>query len=96
MENFLTDVRRFTGKVPFTKDAVSLYFCLMDSQTPLYVKGTIAAALTYFISPIDAITDFLPLIGFTDDAGVIAATLTTVASHINETHRRQAEEFFNV
>ncbi len=95
MENFLTDIRRFTGKVPFTKDAVSLYFCLIDSKTPLPVKGTIAAALVYFLAPIDGIPDFLPLIGFTDDAGVIAATLMTVASNITEEHRQQAADFFN-
>jgi uncharacterized membrane protein YkvA (DUF1232 family) len=95
MENFLVDVRRFTGKVPFTKDAVSLYFCLIDSRTPLFVKGTIAAALAYFLSPIDAIVDILPGLGFTDDAGVIATTLATVAPHIKDEHRQQAEDFFN-
>jgi uncharacterized membrane protein YkvA (DUF1232 family) len=95
MENFLTDVRRFVGKVPFTKDAVSLYFCLLDSKTPLHVKLTIGAALAYFLSPVDAILDILPAIGFTDDAGVIATTLMTVAPHIRDEHRQQADEFFN-
>jgi uncharacterized membrane protein YkvA (DUF1232 family) len=95
MENFLTDVRRFTGKVPFTKDAVSLYFCLIDPKTPLFVKGTIAGALAYFIAPIDALPDFIIGLGFTDDAGVIATTLMTVSSHITDSHRQQATDFFN-
>jgi uncharacterized membrane protein YkvA (DUF1232 family) len=95
MENFLTDVRRFTGKVPFTKDAVALYFCLVDSKTPLYIKATITGALVYFISPIDAIPDLLPLVGFSDDAGVIATTLMAVSSHITDEHRGQATDFFN-
>ncbi|MBE9032846.1 DUF1232 domain-containing protein [filamentous cyanobacterium LEGE 11480] len=95
MDNFLVDVRRFVGKVPFTKDAVSLYFCLIDSKTPLFVKGTIAGALAYFIAPLDAIPDFIIGLGFTDDAGVIATTLATVARHVTDEHRRQAEDFFN-
>ena len=94
MENFLVDVRRLVGKVPFTKDAVSLYFCLMDPNTPLYVKGTIAGALAYFIAPLDALPDFIIGLGFTDDAGVIATTLATVSRHITDEHRTQAEEFF--
>jgi uncharacterized membrane protein YkvA (DUF1232 family) len=95
MENFLVDVRRFVGKVPFTQDAVALYFCLMDSRTPLYVKGTIAASLAYFLAPLDALPDFLLGFGFTDDASVIAATLATVARHITDEHRAEAEAFFN-
>jgi uncharacterized membrane protein YkvA (DUF1232 family) len=94
MENFLVDVRRFVGKVPFTNDAVALYFCLIDPKTPIFVKATIAGALAYFISPIDAIPDFIIGLGFTDDAGVIATTLATVARYITDEHRHQASEFF--
>jgi uncharacterized membrane protein YkvA (DUF1232 family) len=94
MENFLVDVRRFVGKVPFTTDAVSLYFCLVDPKTPFFVKGTIAGALVYFISPIDALPDFIIGLGFTDDAGVIATTLATVARYVTDEHRHQAREFF--
>jgi uncharacterized membrane protein YkvA (DUF1232 family) len=94
MENFLVDVRRFVGKVPFTNDAVALYFCLIDPKTPLFVKGTIAGALAYFIMPIDALPDFIIGLGFTDDAGVIATTLATVARHVTDEHRHQAIAFF--
>lgn len=79
MDNFLKKVRRFVGHVPFTKDALSMYLCMVDSQTPLHVKGTIAAALTYFLSPMDAIPDVLVGIGFTDDASVIATAAKAVA-----------------
>ncbi len=95
MDNFLVDIRQFIGKVPFTQDAVALYFCLMDSRTPLYVKGTIAAALAYFLAPLDTLPDFILGFGFTDDAGVIAATLATVARHVTAEHRNQAMAFFD-
>jgi uncharacterized membrane protein YkvA (DUF1232 family) len=72
MDNFLRNARRFVGYVPFTKDATAMYFCMIDSQTPVYAKGLIAAALAYFLSLADAIPDVIVGIGFTDDASVIA------------------------
>ncbi|NJM48416.1 MAG: DUF1232 domain-containing protein [Alkalinema sp. RU_4_3] len=94
MDNFLSDVRRFVGKVPFTKDAVSMYFCMIDANTPLIAKATIAGALAYFIAPVDGILDIVPFLGFTDDATVIAAAFAAVNANINDEHRRQAAEFF--
>ncbi len=42
----------------------------------------IAAALTYFVSPIDAIFDHLPLGGFLDDAAVLAWVVSEVRAEI--------------
>ena len=36
------------------------------------------AAIIYFINPIDLIPDFIPGIGFIDDAAVIAFTITSI------------------
>jgi uncharacterized membrane protein YkvA (DUF1232 family) len=95
MNDFLNTVKGLIGKVPFTTDAVALYFCLLDPRTPLPVKATIGAALTYFISPIDAIPDALAVIGFTDDASVIAMTLSTLGGAVTADHKQQANQFFN-
>lgn len=94
MNNFIEDVKCFIGKVPFTKDAVAMYFCMIDSKTPIHIKGTIAAALAYFLSPVDAIPDVIAGLGFTDDATVIATALATIGIHITDEHRQQAESFF--
>lgn len=94
MGNFLKKARHFVGYVPFTKDAVAMYFCMIDSRTPLHAKGVIASALAYFLSPVDAIPDVIAGIGFTDDVGVIA-TIATVSAHITDEHRRKADNFFN-
>jgi uncharacterized membrane protein YkvA (DUF1232 family) len=67
-----------------------MYFCLLDTKTPLWVKGTAAAALAYFILPFDAIPDILPAVGLSDDAGMLAATLTAIAAHITDEHRARA------
>lgn len=86
LTDFLKQTKRFIGKVPFTKDAVAMYFCMIDGRTSLYAKGVIAGALAYFLSPIDAIPDALVGLGFTDDAVVIATALATVRSEVKEQH----------
>ena len=39
----------------------------------------------------DAIPDIMPLIGFTDDAAVIAAAIAAVAGSIKPEHRERAK-----
>lgn len=43
---------------------------------------TIIAGLIYFVSPIDAIPDFIPFIGYIDDAAVIAYVLRSLHQEI--------------
>ena len=54
------------------------------------MKATLVGALAYFVLPIDAIPDVLPVLGFTDDAAVLAAAIKLVASHIRPAHREAA------
>lgn len=95
IEQFLRQAKSAIGYVPLVRDAVAMYYCLLDPQTPLYTKGIIAAALAYFVSPVDAIPDAIAGLGFTDDASVIATVLTTVSTSIKDEHKQKAEEFFN-
>ncbi len=62
-------------KISFAKDIVALYRYMKDGSVKWYRKGIVVAALIYFISPIDAIPDIAPLIGYLDDLGVITAVL---------------------
>jgi len=41
------------------------------------------AALIYFVNPFDAIADFLPLVGFFDDAAVLTAVLASINHDLN-------------
>jgi uncharacterized membrane protein YkvA (DUF1232 family) len=50
----------------------------------------LVGALAYFVMPADLMPDILPLIGFSDDAAVIAAALAAVTRSIKPEHRERA------
>jgi len=77
-------------QLPFAEDVIAAYFCIMDDETPRRVKLVLLGALAYFVMPFDLIPDFLPLIGYTDDAAVMAAAFAAVASSITDEHRKKA------
>jgi uncharacterized membrane protein YkvA (DUF1232 family) len=72
--------------------ALLLYYVMNDKQVGLKTKLTIAAALGYFILPTDAIFDFTPLIGYTDDLGVLLFALTQVSSNITPEIKAKARK----
>lgn len=92
--NFIGGARRLVGKVPFLRDAVAMYFCMVDRGTPLWAKAAIASALAYLLMPMDAIPDALPGIGFGDDAGTITLALKQVIGCMTEDHYYHADQFF--
>lgn len=87
---FWRSLKRVARNVPFAEDLVAAYYCAMDPTTPKRVKYILLGALGYFILPFDAISDFLPIIGFTDDAAVLAAAIAAVATSITIEHRQKA------
>jgi uncharacterized membrane protein YkvA (DUF1232 family) len=89
---FWPKIRKVAAKVPFARDALSVWYCAADPQTPAAAKGMIMAALAYFVLPTDAVPDFLGVIGFTDDAAVFAALMALVGRHLKDRHRESADE----
>lgn len=87
---FWQKLLRLAGKLPFADDAAAAYFCAVDPATPLRVRGILLAALAYFVTPVDAIPDFVAGLGFTDDAAVIAMALGLVSRHITGEHTAKA------
>lgn len=69
-----------------------LYYTFQDKSVGIKNKLSIAAALGYFILPTDAIIDLTPLIGFSDDLGVLLFTLSAVAGSITPEIRAKARE----
>jgi uncharacterized membrane protein YkvA (DUF1232 family) len=99
--NYAEESRRIAGDlwrklrgaakhVPFAEDALAIYYCSLDRETPVRVRAAIIGALVYFVVPADTLPDFMPLLGFTDDAAILAATLQLVAAYVRPEHREAA------
>ncbi len=91
-EQFWPKLRAFAARVPFAEDAVAAYYCATDRKTPLKVRGTLLAALAYFIMPLDMIPDILAFVGLGDDIAVFTAAFTLVQSHVTDEHREKARD----
>lgn len=89
---FWPKLGKAAASIPFAEDAVAAYYCAFDRATPVQVKGTLVAAIAYFVLPFDAIPDFIPVLGFTDDAAVLMTALKLVSSHMRPEHRDAARE----
>ena len=87
---FWDKMRRVAAHVPFLDDAVAVYYCALDPQTPTRVRAMLLGALAYFILPFDAVPDLIAGLGFTDDAAVIAGVIGLVSAHIKPRHRAAA------
>lgn len=70
--------------------ALQLYYALQEPGTPAWEKAVIIGALGYFISPIDAIPDMTPVIGYVDDLGVLTMAVAAVAMHITDDVKAKA------
>jgi uncharacterized membrane protein YkvA (DUF1232 family) len=74
-ENLWEKIERVGKKISFAKDILALVKYMRDPLVSWHRKAIVVAALIYFISPIDTIPDFAPLVGYLDDLGVITAVL---------------------
>jgi uncharacterized membrane protein YkvA (DUF1232 family) len=88
--DFWAKLKRVARRIPFAEDLLAAYFCTLDPATPNRVRLVLLGAIAYFVLPMDAMPDFLPLLGFADDAALLMAALTQVAGSITESHREQA------
>ncbi|MBP2626909.1 MAG: hypothetical protein H6Q68_1620 [Firmicutes bacterium] len=70
--------------------ALLLYYTLQKDNVPLKAKSVIVGALGYFIAPIDAIPDFLPMIGYTDDFGALMMALAIVSMYVDNEAKSKA------
>jgi uncharacterized membrane protein YkvA (DUF1232 family) len=89
-KEFWKKLKRVAAKLPFVEDLLAAYYCAFDRQTPRHVQLALLGALAYFILPFDVMPDLMPVLGFTDDAAVLATALRMVASHIKPEHRDAA------
>ncbi|MET0220663.1 MAG: YkvA family protein [Tardiphaga sp.] len=89
-KQFWRKLKRLAVRLPFAEDLLAAYYCAFDKHTPRHVQAALLGAIAYFVLPFDIVPDVLPVLGFTDDAAILATALRMVASHINEDHREAA------
>lgn len=89
---FWTKLKKYakTAGKEVVEKALLLYYAAQEENAPKWAKATIAAALGYFIVPLDAIADLTPAVGYADDLGVLALAIAAVATYINEDVRAKA------
>ena len=71
--------------------ALLLYYVMKDPAVEMKHKIIIAAALGYFILPVDAIPDIVPLLGYTDDFGALILALTKIYTAITPEIKEKAQ-----
>lgn len=84
-ESFDEKIEHVSGPiVSILGKVVILYRMLKDGTFKISseVKMMIIAALVYFISPVDLIPDFIPIIGYIDDATVLGLVIKFLSNDI--------------
>lgn len=69
------------------KDFITLCWDYVNgdyTQLPLTSFLAISGAVIYFVSPIDAIPDFIPVLGYTDDAAAVLTVYSYVKSDVED------------
>ena len=57
------------------RDAYALYLVARHPRTPWYARLLAAVVVAYALSPIDLIPDFIPVLGYVDDALLLPALI---------------------
>ncbi len=79
------------------REAVTLWFCTRHPQTPFAAKLLALFIVAYAFSPIDLIPDFIPIIGYLDEAILLPIgiwlTLKLIPQNVIESCRAQADQW---
>lgn len=91
---FWHKLKRFAQKigVKTVYAALLMFYAYKRKDTPSWAKKIVIGVLGYLISPIDFLPDLSPIIGYTDDLGILGFGLVTIAAFVNEDVRKKARE----
>jgi uncharacterized membrane protein YkvA (DUF1232 family) len=73
--NLWSKLEKARRRISFGKDIMALVRFMRDPGAAWTKKAVVVAGLIYFISPIDVIPDFIPVVGYLDDFAVILAVI---------------------
>ena len=77
------------------KDIPAVFLALKAKETPILAKIVAFLTITYALSPIDLVPDFIPVLGYLDDVlilpALVALTVKLIPKDIFERYRQEAE-----
>jgi uncharacterized membrane protein YkvA (DUF1232 family) len=92
---FVDSTRAWARRIK--RDALTLWFARSHPDTPWHAKVLGAFVVAYALSPIDLIPDFIPVLGYVDDALLLPAliwlALRLLPQRVLTDSRRQAEQW---
>jgi uncharacterized membrane protein YkvA (DUF1232 family) len=81
------------------RDVVMLWFARRHPDTPLLARALCIFAAAYALSPIDLIPDFIPVLGYVDDALLLPAlvwlAVRLLPAHVVDECRLQAQAWMD-
>ena len=81
-ENLWYRLEKQGKKVSFARDILALYRYMDDPYVSWQKKVVVAAALIYFVTPIDKIPKFVKFFGLLDELGVMTILLKFLGKEI--------------
>lgn len=79
-------------------DLPALFLALKDRETPVLAKVFAGITVAYAMSPVDLISDFIPVLGYLDDVillpTLIVITVKLIPAPVLERCRAQSEEMW--
>lgn len=88
-EKITAAARKLGVKVVYC--ALTLYYALFSDSVPKRDRAIIIGALGYLILPVDLLPDFIPLLGYTDDAAALTLALYRVLKNITPEVKTRAK-----
>jgi len=85
-------VPELTRKIQPLVRMVKSYASKEYREVPWQTIVMSVTALLYFVSPLDAIADFIPFLGFADDLAIITAVLASISGDIDSFTRWEQEK----
>jgi len=83
-DNLFKKLRYISKNLRIIKDIKALYNYMKSEASIGVIKFIVIAALIYFITPIDAIPDAIPIVGFLDDIGIISALVKYLGQELKD------------
>lgn len=90
----LPRVARRLGRAALTQ-ILRLYYVLMRKDLPGKTRVIILGVLGYFVLPVDLLPDIMPIVGFTDDLGLLVAAFAAASQYMDDDVKAKADAKVN-